>query len=162
MAAGLSWYGRAMDAAAAILPADPNRAAGVIASLSPRCQWRTNVSWAAAVIDAAERGDTEPPAVHTRAMRALAWRIARGEAPLDVLNGPKVRAFYRNIVGDSDAVTVDVWAARAAEGVSDPRGPSGRRYALLAEAYRSAARVLDIPPRDLQAAVWVNVRGAAD
>lgn len=160
-AAGLEWYRRAYDAAATILPDDPTRAAGVIAALSPRCQWRTNVVWAAAVIEAAERGDATPPNVHTRAMRAQAWRIANGEAALDVLGGPKVRAFFANITGDLDSVTVDVWAARAATGRTLP-AVQGRTYALIARAYREAAALLEIPARDVQAAVWVHVRGAAE
>lgn len=172
LAAGLAWYRRAAEAAASILPADPARAAGVIAALSPRCQWSTNVGWAAAVIEAAARGEASPPAVHTSAMRAQAWRIARGEAPLDVLRGPKVRAFYRNITGDLTAVTVDVWAARVADGDYRPHptkagllgaipSPAGRRYALIARAYREAAAVIGRAPRDVQAAVWVHVRGSA-
>lgn len=168
LASGLDWYARAFEGARALLPNDPTRAAGVIAALSPRCHWRTNLVWAASVIEAAETG-SECPAVHMRAMRAQAWRIANGEHPLDVLNGPKVRAFFANITGDLERVTVDVWAARAAEGDTVPKdrhgvdiAPSGRRYALLERAYQEAAKVLDISPRACQAAVWVHVRGAAD
>jgi hypothetical protein len=160
LAAGLDWYRRAHDAARDLLPADPSRAAGVIAALSPRCHWRTNLVWAAAILEAAERGDASPPRVHTLAMRRLAWRIALGEAPLEVLNGPKVRAFYANITGDLDAVTVDVWAARAAAG-RDVARITGRTYTLIARAYREAAAILDMPARDVQAAVWVHVRGSA-
>jgi hypothetical protein len=172
-AAGLEWYRRAYDAAATLLPDDPTRAAGVIAALSPRCHWRTNVAWAGALIEAAERGDASPPNVHTRAMRAQAWRIARGEAPLDVLGGPKVRAFFANITGDLSAVTVDTWAARVALGDYTPHPTkagqyavtpslSGRLYHLIARAYREAAAILNLPARDVQAAVWVHVRGAAE
>lgn len=159
VASGLEWYGRAQSAASAMLPADPERAAGVIAALSPRCQWRTNLAWAAAVIQAAESGEA-CPAVHTRTMRAQAWRIANGEPALDVLNGPKVRAFYSNIVGDTSAVTVDVWAMRAAD--PSMEALSARAYALTARAYREAAGIIGVAPRDLQAAVWVHVRGAAE
>lgn len=158
-AAGLAWYDRAHEAAKAILPDDPSRAAGVIAALSPRAHWRVNLTWAATLVEAAERGDDGPPPVHTRQMRAQAWRIALGEAPLDVLNGPKVRAFFSNITGDLDQVTVDVWAARAA----GHDGPylTARTYALVAQAYREAAAILELPPRDMQAAIWIHVRGKA-
>lgn len=186
--AGLGWYATAWDAAGAIaravvgaaawsrMSADERRAltaqvAGVIAALSPRCQWSTNVAWASAVMLAARRGGA-CPAVHTKTMRRQAWRIARGEAPLSVLHGPKVRAFWANIVGDTDAVTVDVWAVRAARGdrptVADGRGRmryadngrvSAREYAAYADVYRRAARRLGVTPREVQAAVWVAVRG---
>lgn len=105
-------------------------------------------------------------------MRDQAWRIANGEAPLSVLRGPKVRAFYANITGDADAVTVDVWAVRAARGdqacVPDGRGRlryaddgtvSAREYREYADVYRRAARRLGVTPRECQAAVWVAVRG---
>src|SRR6187402_220908 len=168
LADGIAWYDRAYRAAQGILPSDPDRAAGVIAALSPRCQWKTNVAWAAALIEAAESAATEPPPVHTTAMRKVAWKIAQGVDPLDALNGPKTRRFYLNIVGDLTAVTVDVWAARIAEGdwrphptkggewaASDKPAPSGRRYDLIERAYREAADMLGMAPRDVQAATWV-------
>src|SRR5690349_21017448 len=104
---GDAWYDQAQQTAEEICPEDPTMAAGVIAALSPRCQWITNVAWARAVIHAAQNG-LPCPAVHTTAMRKQAWRIANGEAPLSVLNGPKVRRFFGNINGDRSAVTVDV------------------------------------------------------
>lgn len=164
LAAGLAWYRRAARAAETIAAESPltaDQVAGIIAALSPRCRWSTNVAWAARVVQAA--ADGEPcPAVSTRANRSAAWRIACGESPADVLRGPKVSRFHRNITGDRDAVTIDVWAARAAEGRRDDRAPSGRRYALLERAYQEAAAIIGRPPRDVQAAVWVHVRGAAD
>lgn len=161
LVAGIAWYDRARDAAAAILPDDPNRAAGVIAALSPRCQWATNVAWAARMIDAAQAGEACPPRVHTTTQRRIAWAIANGADPLDVLSGPKVRRFYLNIIGDHNVVTVDVWAARAAEGHSNPAAPRGGRYDAIERAYQNAARVVGMTPRDLQAAVWVHTRGSA-
>jgi hypothetical protein len=103
------------------------------------------------------------PEVHTKAMRAQGWRIANGEAALSVLNGPKVRAFYANIMGDTDAVTVDVWAARVATGLTGKAAEraigTAKRYADVADAYRHAARILGVTPREVQAATWVAARG---
>lgn len=161
-AAGLGWYAEAWRVAGEIWPERPDLAAGVIAALSPRCQWSTNVVWARAMVHAARTG-APMPAVHTETMRRQAWRIANGEAPLSVLNGPKVRAFWSNITGDTDAVTVDVWAARAATGLTgkDAERAIGTpaRYRAVADAYRRAAVILGITPRECQAAVWVHVRG---
>lgn len=159
MAAGLGWYAEAYRVAAQIWPERPDLAAGVIAALSPRCQWSTNQVWAAAVVHAARTGQA-CPAVHTTAMRAHAWRIANGEAPLDVLNGPKVRAFWANIMGDTNAVTVDVWAVFVATGSKDAAQISTpARYAAVAAAYRRAAAILGVTPREVQAATWVAARG---
>lgn len=176
-AAGLGWYAEAWRVAneiaeglvgAAVWARMTNEqrhalaslVAGVIAALSPRCQWSTNVAWTRAVMHAAWSGLPCPP-VHTTVMRAQAWRIANGEAVLSVLNGPKVRAFWANITGDTDAVTVDVWAIRAAMGDAAPT--DGRitpaQYRAVADAYRRAAAILGITPRECQAAVWVHTRG---
>lgn len=186
-AAGLGWYGTAWSAAWTIAEAATGRArwarmsdaarreaavtvAGVLAALSPRCQWSTNVAWAAALVGAAWSGG-EVPRVHTKTMRRQAWRIALGEHPLAVLRGPKVRAFWANITGDVDAVTVDVWAVRAARGAvpsvgargrlvwDDDGAVSAREYAAYADVYRRAARRLGVTPRECQAAVWVHIRG---
>ena len=162
LAAGLGWYAEAWKVAQEILPGNPYLAAGVIAALSPRCQWSTNVAWATALVSAAMEGRDCPP-VHTMAMRAQAWRIANGEPALDVLNGPKVRAFYSNITGDTDAVTVDVWAVKVATGLTGDAGVRAigtpKRYAAVADAYRRAARILGCTPREVQAATWVAARG---
>lgn len=155
---GLGWYDEAARVASDIGPT-PAVGAGVLATMSVRCQWSVTVAWSAAIIRAALQGD-ECPEWHTTTMRAQAWRIANGEAPLDVLNGPKVRAFYANIMGDEDAVTVDVWAIRAALGDPSHDGTvTPKQYGILAEIYRRAARACRVAPRTLQAAVWVATRG---
>jgi hypothetical protein len=103
-------------------------------------------------------GELEPVVNGTLANRAKAWRIACGEDPDAVLSGPKVRAFFANIMGDVDAVTVDTWAARAAEGRRNDNAPVRRRYRLLAESYRRAGERRGMHPRDTQAAVWTAYR----
>jgi hypothetical protein len=161
---GAAWYPNARRMALAMVPngsADDARAAcGVVAALSPRCGWAQNLAWAAKVL-AAKRNRKACPEVHTRAMRAQAWRIAGGEYPLDVLNGPKVRAFYCNLTGGYDAVTVDVWAARVAFGRLDIPGP-GNRYAEIARAYMDAANCRLTRPAIMQATTWIQIRGKAD
>jgi hypothetical protein len=159
LAAGLGWYAEAWKVAQEILPGNPYLAAGVIAALSPRCQWSTNVAWATALVQAAMEGRECPP-VHTTTMRAQAWAIANGTPALDVLNGPKVRSFYNNIIGNTDAVTVDVWATLVATGSKDERAiGTPKRYAAVADAYRRAAKILGVTPREVQAATWVAARG---
>lgn len=162
LAAGLGWYATAWAVAQELDPRNPERAAGVIAALSPRCQWSTNIVWARAVLAAADAG-APCPNVHTTAMRAQAYRIARGESALAVLNGPKVRAFYANIVGDVDAVTVDVWAVRVATGLTGKDAErmisTPSKYARVAQCYREAARILGVTARETQAATWTAARG---
>lgn len=161
---GLAWYARAESEARRLgstYELTTRHAAGIIAALSPRQRWSTNIAAAERVCAAAHAGLANPPRVGLGPNVAKAWRIANGEDPADVLGGPKVRAFFANITGDHDAVTVDVWASRAAYGRDDAPVPAGRTYERLAENYRRAAALLGIPPRELQAAVWVHVRGEA-
>jgi len=158
---GRSWYDRAYRAAATIAAEtglSTRQCAGIIAALSPRCQWATNVRAARTIAHAAVSGAPMPVVAGTMTNRRKAWRIAHGADPDSVLSGPKVRAFFANIMGDEDEVTVDVWAARAAEGKRNEQAPVRRRYALLAEAYRRVARKRGYCPRDVQAAVWTAYR----
>jgi len=168
LAAGSTWYAAAQDAAAAIWPERPDIAAGVIAALSPRCQWSINLRWATAMVHAARTGAECPP-VHTKTMRRIAWSIATGEqTPADALKGPKIARFYRNILGDENSVTCDVWACIAAEGPTSPslpangaKGPTGTRYATVEASYVRAAAIAGVTPAVMQAVVWVQVRGRA-
>ena len=176
LAAGLAWYGRAEQAAQSLADdtsLSPRSAAGIIAALSPRNRWSVNVAQAAQVIIARENGE-DCPRVSTTHNRSLAWKIAHGADPADVLGGPKVRAFFANITGDHDAVTVDTWAYRAATGDFRPHptkngpymfaeipAPQGAEYDLVARAFRECAKIVGVTSREFQAAVWVHVRGAA-
>jgi hypothetical protein len=163
-AEGKAWYPHALRQAE-IIAADSGavttaQAVGIIAALSPRIFWRTNVAAARAVAFAVARGDSDCPRVQTEERKAAAWSIARSPGhPLEILSGPKVRAFFANISGDERAVTVDAWAARASEGTDDPPGLTLKRYGAIADAYREAADALGEPPREVQATVWIAIRG---
>lgn len=162
--AGLGWYRRARGRCRVIADAtglDLESVAGIVAALSPRCHWAVNLQWAARVALAKATGG-DCPVISLGHCRRKAWDIANGARPLDTLRGPKVLAFYRAITGDRDSVTVDTWAALAATGRPTRRGVTGKRYDEIAEAYRLAARLAGVSPRELQAAVWVHVRGYAD
>lgn len=174
--AGLGWYAEALRVAQEISDhtgASVSLVVGVIAALSPRCQWSTNVMWTRAVVAAAMAGQ-DCPAVSTMANRRTAWRIAQGEDPMTalgtlsstgrVVSGHKIRSFYLNILGNSHAVTVDIWAIRGALGATaDVVAPGGAisagLYAEISAAYTRAAQILGITPRECQAAVWVATRG---
>lgn len=133
------------------------RAAGIIAALSPRMQWGANKNAARAVLDAATSGKA-CPLLGLGLSRQRAWRIANGERPLDVLRGPKTRAFYRNLCGDLSHVTVDIWAVRAAGLTTHP---TEHTYPLVAAAYRAVADIVQAPPAIVQAVTWCAIRGKA-
>ena len=103
-----------------------------------------------------------------------AIRIARGEAPDDVLGGHKVRSFYNNILlGSTGDVTIDTHAISAAMGEKvtsqDARmtimdapalaeyGTEGA-YPIIADAYRTVAAENGLSPEQAQAIIWLQWR----
>lgn len=154
---GRTWYDEARALALDLTPHDIEVGAGVIAALSPLTSWTQNVRMATL-------------AFHDRpALRGLgnslrsADRIIAGEHPLTVLAGPKVNAFYRNILGDPDAVTVDRHAVDIALGrplTEDDRTPYLTRASVrrIGDLYRRAADRVDDTPAHVQAVTWVAWR----
>jgi hypothetical protein len=94
---GLDWYSNAHDIACALDGDSPARAAGVLAALSPKTRWEQNVALARRAFDAyAELGPEHDGAYASGTLGhscRSADRVLRGEDPMAVLLGPKVRAF---------------------------------------------------------------------
>lgn len=144
-----TWYASAKCHAHAIsftmnIPLE--NAASVISAFSPRVQWNRNM--------------------------ALAWQFATGQTVrcltiskrnaekatsmgFAALNGQKTNAFARNIAGDLDAVTIDAWMLRPF-GLKEANKTN---YRTLADAIRTVAREVNMTPADLQALIWVRLRG---
>lgn len=130
------------------------RAAGVLAAISPRIRWAANVALADDILAGREVRGVFGQNV------AKARRILAGEAPLDVLGGDKVRAFYRAIMGDSEAVVLDVWMLRAAGW--EKKSITSAEYGAVAYALQQAADAAGIDPSAFQAIIWTQVRGGAE
>jgi hypothetical protein len=114
LSAGLRWYPDAQAIAKDLQVHSGEtitieQAAGIIAALSPRCQWVRNVQLAFEAVD-------DGPCRTLGRSRDAAFAIVHGAQPQDVLKGPKVRAFVEAIAsgGQSGIAVVDVWAVRAA------------------------------------------------
>lgn len=160
--AGAQWYGEAQQAAQTMAQASGQTletAAAVIAHLSPRTPWGRNVAGASAVLsDPLTRPVGIIPANFVRAQQAMLT-----SDPLETVRGPKTRSFAQNILGDSDAVTVDVWAVRIALGdrETEPEKILARAgvYDVLADAYRAAARQVGVTPATMQATTWLVAGG---
>lgn len=161
-AEGAEWYadaGSLVDVLTDISGATREQIAGMVAQLSPRTSWTRNVS---AAWELVTRGYVSPGTLAANVRRA---RIAlASDAPLSTIHGPKTSAFARNILGDRQAVTVDVWAARTALGTYDKRTIETRLkrvgvYDAIAHAYRIAATRLGVDPVECQATCWIVERG---
>jgi len=157
---GMDWYSDAHEFART-LDSNIQRSAGIIAALSPMSGWANNKAKARQFY--VQDGDGTGIGLFRNVRKAV--RIYRGEAPLDVLGGEKVRAFYQTIVdpeGDHNPV-IDRHAFDIAMGrvTSDKeRSTLSRKgeYARFADAYRVAAKSLDIGTAQLQAITWVTWR----
>ena len=100
---------------------------------------------------------------HTPQQDAKALAIWNGTDPSDALTGPKESAFYANILGDPEHVTVDghayaIWTGQriTTNKISVPS--KGPQRAACIEDYRSVAAEYGITPSDVQAITWVSWR----
>lgn len=186
---GIRWYSDAealiaADAERTGLPV--STVAAVYAACSINASWAANRTIASRWLQYATGERAERPgclqAVANRCADALSERPSTLEDAERVLAqggtaSDKVCSFVANFHGIADRVTVDRWAivgAGLAElqphpkkaGVVMPcathgKAPTGARYAAVRDAYRDVAAEFGVAPRDLQAVVWVAVRGAA-
>lgn len=162
ISAGHAWYDAAHALAVELDPANPRRAAGVLAALSPRTPWKRNVVMARA----AYATGTATGGLGTSCRAAN--RILAGEDPLDVLRAAKVRAFFTLIADPTDrhTVCVDRHATDVAIGERMDDETRAARYRLdvrgwygrFADAYRLAAHVLGATPAQVQATTWLAWR----
>lgn len=175
MARGAAWYPDAFREASAMSAASGygvETCAAVISHLSPQTRWEDNVrnAWHTLTNDEGTRPAGCLGDCHARALAAL-----HVDNPLDTFGkrAHKTRAFARAILGDMDAVVIDTWAVRAAladgrgfrDGTVDDMGKILSRvgvYGQVADAYRTAARKVSLPPTALQAIVWGVIRGSFD
>lgn len=72
------------------------------------------------------------------------------------LSGQKVSAFRANLLGDSEAVTIDTWMMRVFD--KDHINPTAAEYDDLSRATRKVARDYGVSPSQMQAALWVGIK----
>lgn len=160
LAKGINWYRDANALAVLLSPSDPSQAAGVLAALSPMMDWEQNMKLGIrAYADGSASG-----ALFSNVEKAN--RILNGEAPLDVLGGNKVRAFY-GCINDpsSESVCIDRHAFDIAVGRvtnNESRAALSRKgvYESFEKAYVRAAKVLSarlgtpVSASEVQAVTW--------
>jgi hypothetical protein len=148
--------------------------AGVIAALSPHTKWEQNLRDAQTLFDrfkvlGADAASQVKVSTYG-ANKAKALTILKLQSPTvddvaAVLNGLKSIAFYRCILGDSQAVCVDghAYSIWAGEHITTPKTPkiSPRLYNQIANDYRTAALIISttsqpIEPSELQAITWLT------
>ncbi len=188
---GREWYARANADAhrlAEMGDGDVERAAAVIAVLSPATPWHRNVTLAEHAYRMAAEGATFEDITRRKSQGGAgldtmgdaarkAAALVLGAEPSAIVSGPKVTAFWGRIVdaasGDASyrSVVIDRHAFDIAVGmVTDDRtrgtflGRVGNMrkvqlaYARAAAVLRRTGEAPDITPAELQAVVWVAWR----
>lgn len=154
--AGATWYSegeKIVDQLSAQTGRSRETVAAVIAHLSPRTTWSRNVSGATSFLLTGEA----PFCMRANVDRAITAMGSKD--PLGTINGPKTQRFARNLLGDSESVTVDVWAARVALGRDNEHLLERKGiYGALEHCYRLAARRAGVHPTTMQATTWIVAR----
>jgi len=158
---GTAWYplaGKVVEAIAASTNTDAVKVAYALAALSPRNPWRWNVADCYSYAAARRAGLTMPKATTFKRNQRAAWTALVQDGQPWVTAAPKVNAFVAAIMGNPLSIVIDVWAVKAATfGLIDYVGTDAK-YSLIERAYRDAATIRGIMPRDMQAIVWLVVQ----
>ena len=181
ISSGLHWYQRAYDLAVKFIHAyeglTMGQAVGVIAALSPNNKWERNCINAEAMIKTwSIGGDYNMIKVCTfnrnkqKAIDILSLDMESvdTEAIPKILNGQKVVAFYRSIMGDKSSVCVDghAYAIFIGERVPVTKTPSitPKLFETIQRAYQLVAKRsadlcgVELSPIQVQAVTWVTYR----
>jgi len=147
-----TWYNEAQKVAIELatrnsIPLD--HAAGVIAAFSPRTRWTQNITNAVLFLEG-----HDVPALGNNIKMANAVM----EKGIKALNGRKTNSFAKNIAGDMNVVTIDVWMIRAA-GYNRLDANKGM-YDLMENVIIELAESYSVSPAQLQALIWIVVRGS--
>lgn len=158
--AGARWYDEAREVIQGFMVTEESAggdrhvletAVGVVAATSPRLHWSRNLRVSAMILNYPH---VRPPGLLGRSYMAALAVMSKGAS---ALSGAKVKSFYAAIMGDEEAIVVDVWMMRAAEMEKDSPNSTDRR--MIEDGVRSIARRRMVSPRTVQATIWVVARG---
>ena len=154
---GREWYPRMRE----LLDAERGeysleQAVAVFAVTSQGAQLRSNLEWTRRALNGDTRVGRFPDQQEAKIREALNDQTAAHA----VCSGPKIEAFYRAVAGDPDALVLDRWATFAALGDEYNRdaGLTVRQRQACENAYRRLAAETGESVRDIQAAIWLQVR----
>ena len=133
---------------------DRERLAAATAILSPMQPWSRNLLM---VTELATDMNASPQTFHKwwRKARTALWNPLFKDMH-KLATGDKVNPFYRALTGDGDAVVVDRWILRIV--YPNDRGYPAR-IRRITNSIQRAAFLEQVTPRELQAAMWLKVRG---
>jgi hypothetical protein len=147
-----TWYSEAQSYALQLATCHVvslDQAAGVIAAFSPRTRWAQNVLNAELFLS----GEPVPTMINNVKMANAV--VDKG---IDGLKGRKTNSFAHNIAGNMNKVTIDVWMIRAAG--YDRLDANKGMYDLMENVIIELSEIYSVSPAQLQALIWIVVRGS--
>lgn len=138
------------------------KVAGIMSALSVNTTFKLNVMSLENFLKTG--GNCKVSTYNSQKEKALKILKADDDVTIDqvktILNGLKTKAFFDNIVRPhvSREVTVDLWMVRWAkiEGSLTPK-----RYAAVVQKITELADEIGLRPHQVQAKIWVDIRGNA-
>jgi len=129
-----------------------------LSALSPRNHWSRNLTDTITVLEAVKAGK-EPHEVSVGTFhcnKEKAFAIVRNGRPSLVKLSNKTASFFDNIkYASSEAVTIDTHAYSIYHGhIVLAKSIRDKEYNEVADAYREAAKILNLRPYEVQACCW--------
>lgn len=156
------WYKNSRDVLQELYPDDFRLFAACLAATSPRQSVKGN--WTLAKRAYHKMREIEPDfsgflKAHRNNLETIYGQYHAGYLHQLELSGRKVNAFYHNLIGHPDFVTVDVWMMRY-YGYNDSR-PTKKIYDEIEKKVKRSAKQYNLFPSELQAILWSAIRHLA-
>jgi hypothetical protein len=138
------------------------KVAGIMSALSPNNTFASNVKSLEAFLRT--KGNCKVSTYGSQKSKALAIYNSSDSITIDevkaILGGLKTQAFFDNILRPetSQDVTIDLWMIRHF-GIKGSLTP--KRYKDASNKIKDLAKSLNLLPHQVQAKLWVDIRGAA-
>jgi hypothetical protein len=138
------------------------KVAGILSALSPNTSFAHNIKSLEAFLRT--KGNCKVTTYNAQKNKALTIYNSPDTITIDevkaILGGLKTMAFFDNIVrpASSQAVTIDIWMIRHF-GINGSLTP--KRYEIASNKIKKLAKELNLLPHQVQAKLWVDIRGNA-
>ncbi len=129
-------------------------AAAILGITSPRVQVPRNAKYTMAYMDAYD-GTVKSHLNVAGLMRGIRAALEHYERTGEI-RGPKTEPFARAVLGDGDAIVLDVWMAKALNVPQAKLRNKGIRLKAMTRV-RTVAKSLGWEPAEVQAAIWTAI-----
>ena len=165
------WYRNTRSSLINKFSSDYKMVAGLIASTSPRRDVQRNIRIAIAIYKEfnSNRKQLLNEMVNNRKQFCKRFELMNAHynnvkttlthnynKPLE-LSGNKVNAFYNNMIGNYDFVTIDIWMLRIL-GLTKEAITSKKEYQNLSNIISEVAKEQNLLPAELQSILWIKYK----